>query len=269
MKLIKNIKSYQKVIYDDSFNYKFFIMYFNNANIFNNMNLFNKISKWVKMKFSDESGEEKDAVIEYKILILGERLVGKSSICNRFALNEFNLEIKPTPFTECYTKYIKLGEETIKVYLIDIDENVMKQDRSYLYADVKGALIVYDVTKSKTFEKLDNWIIDLRQNSSLNIPIVIVGNKSDLSFLKNVDYEEGLEKATNLSCEYTETSCVDTSSVIEAFKLLIAKMYYNDLSESRKNYFKIYFSSSEDGKELKDLEKKQEEETDKNSDNNI
>jgi small GTP-binding protein len=235
------------------------------------MNLFNKISKWVKMKFSDESGEEKDSVIEYKILILGERLVGKSSICSRFAVNEFNLEIKPTTFTECCTKYIKLGEETIKVYLIDIDENVMKQDRSYLYADVKGALVVYDVTKSKTFEKLDNWIIDLRQNSSLNMPIVIAGNKSDLSYLKNVDYEEGLEKATNLTCEFTETSCVDSNSVIEAFKLLIAKIYYNDLSESRKNYFKIYFSSSEEGKEINKVQGEQEEnnENNENINNNL
>lgn len=210
------------------------------------MNLFNNISKWVKMKFSDESHDGKDSVIEYKILVLGERLVGKSSICSRFSLNEFNLEIKPTTFTECYTKYIKLGEEILKIYLIDIDENVMRQDRSYLYADVKGAVIVYDVTKTKTFEKLDNWILDLRQNCSLNVPIIIIGNKSDLSYLKNVDYEEGLEKATHLNCEFTETSCVDQFSVIEAFKLLVAKIYYNDLSEERKNYFKLCFSSNED-----------------------
>jgi GTPase SAR1 family protein len=102
---------------------------------------------------------------------------------------------------------------------------------------------------------VENWILDLRQNSSLNIPIIIVGNKSDLNFLKNVDYEEGLEKANNLNCEYAETSCVDVDSVKEAFKLLIAKIYYNDLSDSKKNYFKIYFNS-----ELSDKEKDKKEE---------
>jgi small GTP-binding protein len=209
------------------------------------MNLFNKISKWIKMKFNnDDKDNEKDPnLIEYKILVLGERSVGKSSICMRFALNEFNLEIKPTVQPECYTKSIKLSGQNIKIYMIDIDEYVMNNDRNYLYSDAKGVLVVYDVTKSKTFDKVDNWITDFRQNSSMSIPIILVGNKCDLGFLKNVDYEEGLEKANSLNCEFVETSCVDLNSVKDALKLLIAKIYYNDLPETKKNYFKIYFSN--------------------------
>jgi small GTP-binding protein len=214
------------------------------------MNLFNKLSKWVKMKIDSYNDHEKHPnLLEYKILILGERSVGKSSIISRFAMNEFNLEIKPTTQSECYTKIVKMGEQMIKIYLIDADETVLTNDRSPLYADAKGALIVYDVTKSRTFDKVEYWILDLRQYSSLNIPIIILGNKSDLNFLKNVDYEEGLEKANSLNCEYAETSCVDVDSVKEAFKLLLAKIYYNDLSEGKKNYFKIYFNSGVDRKE--------------------
>jgi small GTP-binding protein len=220
------------------------------------MNLFNKLSKWMKMKIDSYSDHEKHSnLLEYKILVLGERSVGKSSVCTRFTMNEFNLEIKPTTQSECYTKIVKMGEQVIKIYLVDVDDYVLSNDRSPLYADAKGALIVYDVTKSKTFDRVENWILDLRQNSSLNIPIIIVGNKSDLNFLKNVDYEEGLEKANNLNCEYAETTCVDVESVKEAFKLLIAKIYYNDLSDSKKNYFKIYFNS-----ELSDKEKEKKEE---------
>lgn len=211
------------------------------------MKLFNKLSKWIKMKFNSEDKDEKDDSLEYKILVLGERLVGKSSICIRFTQNEFNLEIKPTTQSKCYAKSMKLFEQLIKIYIVDIDENVMSNDRSYLYSDVKGAFIVYDVTKSKTFEKVENWILDLRQNTSSNIPIVLCGNKSDLNFLRNVDYEEGLEKANNLNCEFIETSCIDLTSVKEAFKLIVAKIYFNDLPDSKKNYFKIYYQSGIDG----------------------
>jgi GTPase SAR1 family protein len=70
------------------------------------------------MRFAFDEKDEKDAnVIEYKILLLGEKSVGKSSVCTRFALNEFNLEIKPTLLSECYTKTLKLFEQVIKVYL--------------------------------------------------------------------------------------------------------------------------------------------------------
>ena len=57
---------------------------------------------------------------EYIIYVMGDSLVGKSSLCMRFALNEFNLEIKPSRTTECYVKRIKLFDKDIKVVLIDL-----------------------------------------------------------------------------------------------------------------------------------------------------
>lgn len=225
------------------------------------MKLFNKISKWIKMKFvlEDVMIEKSQDALEYKILILGERSVGKSSICTRFTMNEFNLEIKPTSQPECFTKTVKLGDEVIKIYLIDIDENVMSNDRTYLYADAKGVMVVYDVTKSKTFDKVENWILDFRQKYSINIPVIIIGNKCDLNFLKNVDSEEGLEKANGLSCDFYETSCVDQDSVKEAFKNLIAKIYYHDLPESKKNYFKLCLSNTGKSEEGNIFEKENKE----------
>ena len=205
------------------------------------MNLFNKLGKWLKHKIISDTFEyDKDQnVIEYKILVLGERQVGKSSICTRFTQNEFNLEIKPTTQCECFSRTVRVGDQIIKVYLIDIEENIVRNgDRAQLYSDVKGALIVYDVTKTKTFEKLENWVIDLRQKTSLKIPVILVGNKSDLTFLKNVDYEEGLDKAETLNCDFMESSCIDLNHVKQVLQLLIAKIYYGELNEVKKNMLK-------------------------------
>lgn len=219
------------------------------------MNVLNKISMWIKTNIIHDDKEDKESnILEYKILIVGERMVGKTSLCSRFTLNEFNLEIKPTTEIGCYTKKVTLLEQTIKLYLVDIDVNVLSNDHSYLYNDIKGAICTYDITKTKTFEKIENWVLNLKQNSSPNLPILIIGNKTDLSNLRNVDYEEGLEKANSLNCSFCETSCIESHSVKEAFKLLVAKIYYGDLGEGKKNYFKIYFTatSNEDKTEIVD-----------------
>jgi GTPase SAR1 family protein len=92
------------------------------------MNVFNKLSKWIKLKFVDE--KQDDSHIEYKILVLGEKGVGKSCICTRLVNNEFNLEIKPTVQSECYSKTLKLLDYNIKLYIVDIDENVIKYEYS-------------------------------------------------------------------------------------------------------------------------------------------
>jgi small GTP-binding protein len=216
------------------------------------MNLFNTLGKWLKYKFTSESSDiDKDpSLIEYKILVLGERQVGKSSICTRFAINEFNLEIKPTTQSECYTRTVKIYDQLIKIYVVDIEESIMRSgDRNQIYADVKGAILVYDVTKTKTFEKVENWIIDLRQKTSLNIPIILAGNKSDLTFLKNVDYEEGLDKAETLNCEFMETSCVDLNDVKQVFQLLIAKIYFGELNDNKKQLLKEMLLNKENKEE--------------------
>ena len=70
------------------------------------MNIVSDLSKWIKTKFQPSQKDE-DSSMEYKILILGEHEVGKTSVCNRFIMNEFNLEIKPTKESECYTKNIQ------------------------------------------------------------------------------------------------------------------------------------------------------------------
>lgn len=205
------------------------------------MNIVTNLSKWLKTKLKAEHKEE-DSSIEYKVLILGEHEVGKTSLCNRFIMNEFNLEIKPTKESECYSKLIQFFEEKLKIYIVDVDTEIMRSNHSFIYTDVKGAIVLYDVTKHKTFEKIDNWIVDMRQNIDNKVPILIVGNKNDLTFLKCVHEIELKEKASILNCDYMETSCTETESVDKAVKFLVGKMYYLDLPENKRNYLKNYLS---------------------------
>ena len=215
------------------------------------MDLFDKISKWVKLKvYSDESETSNTKFHEYKILILGDKSVGKTSFCNRFCQNEFSLEVKPSTANEAYLKILKLYDETIKLYIIDTIEAVLSNDRKELYNDVKGVIILYDITKLNTFEKIDKWIIDVKQHINPTLPIVLIGHKKDLTFLRNVDYEEGQDKANKTTCDFIETTCLDDDSVDSAIKLITAKIYYQDMPESKKTYLKL--SLNEKDKEDKE-----------------
>ena len=225
------------------------------------MELFSKITDWVKQLkiYSDNVGTDINYE-EYKILVLGDKSVGKTSICNRFCQNEFSLEVKPSTAYECYLKIVKLIDDYIKLYIIDTTENILTTNRKEIYADVKGALIVYDLTKTSTFENIDKWILDIKQGINSNLPIMLIGHKSDLIYLRNIDIEEGEDKAKKCDIGFMETSCLDEFSIDNAVKMLVAKIYYNDMPENKKNYLKMSL--------IKQLEKQDATISDDNNNNN-
>ena len=226
------------------------------------MELFTRITDWVKqLKIYSESVGKDVNYEEYKILILGDKAVGKTSICNRFCQNEFSLEIKPSTGNECYLKIVKLLDHYIKLYIIDTTENILTSNRKEIYADVKGVIIIYDLTKIATFEKVDKWILDIKQGIDSFVPIILVGHKSDLIYLRNIDVEEGEDKAKKSNVEFMETSCLDEFSIDEAFKLLVAKIYYYNMPENKRNYLKMSL--------IKQIEKENKEENTNDNDNKV
>ena len=192
----------------------------------------------------NSSNTNSSNILEYKILIVGEHLSGKTSFCLRFALNKFNLEIKSSTQTECYLKSMQLFDKEIKVYLIDVEVNSLKNPQEELFRDVKGAIIIYDITKISTFEAKEKLIGEIRQKIGNVIPLLLVGNKNDLKFLRNVDYEEANEKATLLNCELREINCIDEEMVHNTMKYLVAKIFFEDLDDTQKEQIKNNFSNN-------------------------
>jgi small GTP-binding protein len=190
-----------------------------------------------KEDFNIKIKSEKNEILEYKILIIGDRCTGKTSFCLRFALNEFNLEIKSSNQSECFLKTILLLDKEIKVYLIDVI-NTMNNFNEELLKNVKGVIAIYDITKLKSFETAEKLIKEIRQKIGNIVPILLLGNKNDLKFLRDIDYEDAVEKANNLNCLIKEINCVDEDSVHHTIKYLIAKIFFNDLDENEKENLK-------------------------------
>ena len=166
--------------------------------------IYDSITKKLKLKIISQDNEKEDfnsktknnsnEIMEYKLLIIGDHFTGKTSFCFRFALNKFNLEIKSTTQSECYLKSILLLDKEIKVYLIDVSNSLNNLNKEYI-KDVKGVFAIYDITKIKTFESAENLIKEIRQKIGNTVPILLLGNKNDLKFLRDIDYDEAVEKA--------------------------------------------------------------------------
>ena len=104
--------------------------------------------------------------------------------------------------------------------------------------NVKGVFAIYDITKVKTFELTENLVKEVRQKMGNTVPILLLGNKNDLKFLRDIDYDEAVEKANALNCSLREINCVDKDSVHDSIKYLIAKIFLDDLDEKEKEELK-------------------------------
>ena len=174
-------------------------------------------------------------ILEYRFLVLGEKSVGKTSFITKAINNSFDLEIQPSLKSESYNMKLKLGENKIIVHLIDISTSELSKNHEDIFRNINGAFVLYDITKHSTFEKLETFISDINGNLGESFPIVLIGNKKDLSHLRKVHEIELKELAFQLNCDYFETTCIYEESVFNIIKFLVFKAYYNSLSDKKKN----------------------------------
>ncbi|KAH8952018.1 hypothetical protein BDL97_09G062300, partial [Sphagnum fallax] len=96
--------------------------------------------------------------------------------------------------------------------------------RSY-YKGAAGVLLVYDITRKRTFNHLASWLEDARQHANSNITIMLIGNKCDLAHRRAINTEEGEQFAKENGLIFMETSARIAQNVEDAFINIAAKIY--------------------------------------------
>ena len=91
------------------------------------------------------------------------------------------------------------------------------------YRDAHGIILIYDIANRKSFNNLNNWIEDIKDNSIKDCQIVIVGNKSDINN-RNVSNEEGVNFANKLGLNYIESSAKNGTNILLIFDVISKKM---------------------------------------------
>ena len=170
----------------------------------------------------------------FKIIVLGDCAVGTSNILSKYSKNIFNKLSKSTIGVELITKFFKFEDKIIKVNIWDTagQERFTSMITTY-YKGAKGALLVYDITRKNTFDNIDNWLRELITINSNKISVSLIGNKSDLSLLRQVPKEKAEEKAKKYGIKFYETSALDSSNIKHAFEDLIKDIYI----KTKNNFF--------------------------------
>ncbi len=129
-----------------------------------------------------------------KILLLGDNRVGKTSLIRRYVHGTFSEGYQATLGVDFVIKKVKLplNKRAISIQLQIWDIAGHAYYASYkkaFFQNTKGVMLVYDVTRKQTFENTNRWVDDVYQHSP-GVPIILVGNKSDLRKQKVVKISE-------------------------------------------------------------------------------
>ena len=167
----------------------------------------------------------------FKILLLGDSGVGKSSLLLRYTKNEFISDMRSTIGVEFALKYITIDNYQLKIQIWDTAgmERYRSITNAY-YKGAKGVIVLYDICRKKSFENVDKWIDDFKSKADDDAVIILIGNKSDLDDKREVSKEEGESKAQMNKFAFMETSAKDNNNVQKAFETLfgeIVKIYKN------------------------------------------
>ncbi len=172
----------------------------------------------------------------FKILLLGDGGVGKTSLLRRFIDNTFDPDYQSTIGVQFMTRVVKFDNKNVKLVIWDIaGQSRHTTYRHLYYKAANGIILVYDITRYKTFENLPRWIQDAMESVDPNAKIAVLGNKSDLEAYRAVQKELGELFSKKIDAElFSETSAKSGNNVEEAF-LALAKALVKKSDEIQKN----------------------------------
>ncbi len=159
-----------------------------------------------------------------KVVVLGHFGVGKTSLIRRFVTNSFSDNYKVTIGVHITKKVVEISNEnTISLILWDL-EGTDKLDtiRNAYLLGTHGLVFVFDVTRPSTFEHLNNDL-DIVRSKVPNTPLIIVGNKSDLVDLAELDV---LFKKNSLSVDFVTSA--KTGETVDDLFLKMATLLNED-----------------------------------------
>ena len=175
-------------------------------------------------QFPKEQEQSEKADFAFKTIIIGDPGVGKTSMILQFTNKAFRRSYIPTIGANITEKTVFLHDSSFQMVLWDLaGQSKFQKIRSLYYSGAQCVIIVFDLTKTESFENIKNWYADVKDNfSNFNeIEVTMVGNKCDLKEEIQISQEQGLKLATELNISYLETSARIGKNIDKVFDDLV------------------------------------------------
>ena len=161
----------------------------------------------------------------YKLLLIGESNVGKTSIILRYTENEFDKTGISTCGVDVKCKYVSLDNTKIRLDIWDTagEERFRGLAKNY-FRGAHGFILVYDITNKKSFDKLKGWINDVKEKNVNDYKMIVVGNKNDCNSMRKVDFSllEDFGKKNNIP--YMEVSAKTGDGIDNLFIITVEEL---------------------------------------------
>ena len=169
----------------------------------------------------------------YKIVVLGDISVGKTSILSRFRYGVFEPEYMPTLGIDFFSQNLFYEDKTIRLILWDTAGE--ERFRSLIPSYLKNAdciIIVFDITNKESFLSLNRWLTDAKNNANENTIFVICGNKIDLKEKRTVNENEINEFIGKNELIYMECSAKNGQGIKDLFNIIAKNLGENNFAKS-------------------------------------
>ena len=183
-----------------------------------------------------------------QLLIIGNSIVGKTSILKKYTSKQFNENYLATVGLDFFTKDETIDNKIIRIKIWDTaGQERYKAITKCFFQRAQGIIIVFDVTNRKSFDDLKIWIDSINSQSQLtedleNMPIIIIGNKIDIP-KRVIDKETAMNFAKEQNFDYYETSAKTGEGVDNAIRELVKKVMAYITKKNGRDNLKLIESS--------------------------
>ena len=168
----------------------------------------------------------------FKMVLVGDSMVGKSSFLRQFRQGTFTLEHKPTESTDFALKVVQSENVSMKVQIWDTSDSLRygRLTQSY-FSNVLGmaqaVILMFDITDQKSYDNTDRWLETIMNLSSSEVIVGLVGSKKDLESQRQVETKAAEELAKGLGIQFFEVSSKSGESVDYVVNALAIKILAN------------------------------------------
>ena len=184
-----------------------------------------------------------------QLIMVGESGVGKTSLIRRYTNNIFNTNHLETIGIEFFNKEERINDQIIQIKLWDTaGQEIFHSLTKNFYRKADGIIIVYDITNKESFERIQDWVKSVYDNTDTykEIQMIIVGNKIDLEERREVSKEEGLKIGKYFEIDFFEASAKNAEGVRNFMIKIIEDILNNKVNNRNSINIKNYKNRNED-----------------------